>query len=168
MPQMYDPVVLQTILQQLKGPPMTLHHIPKGCQELLAGLTADLAQHAAAFCTLEAVSRMMIMPRLVLAPLMRGDARHQQKASRIIGERVALFRVGLPQPETDEPVINRRKKVRQRSGAPGSLSETTQRLVTNPVGDRALGNGCRLLYVADLPPVQGADKKPKQLHPGQL
>ena len=83
LPQMYHPVALQTILQQLKGPPMTLHYIPKGCQELLAGLTADLAQEAAAFRTLEAVSRMMIMPRLVLAPLMRGGARHQQKASRI-------------------------------------------------------------------------------------
>ena len=38
----------------------------------------------------------MVMPRLVLAPLMRGGARHQQKASRIISEGVALFSAGLP------------------------------------------------------------------------
>ena len=144
---------------------MTLHHIAKGCQELLAGLTADLAQEAAAFRTLEAVSRMMIMPRLVLAPLMRGGARHQQKASRIIGERVALFRTRLPQPEIEEPVINRRKKVRQRSGAPESLSETTQRLVTHAVDDRALDKACRLLDNEDLPPVQDAERKLKELHP---
>ena len=107
----------------------------------------------------------MVMHRLVVAPLMRGGARHQQKASRIISERVALFRAGLPQADTEVPVANRRTKARQRNETTGSLSDTTQRLVTNAVGDRALSKACRLLDSADLPPVQDAERKLKDLHP---
>ena len=164
-PQPQHPVSLQATLQLLKGPPRTLHHIPKGCQELLAGLTADLAQEAAGARTLEAVSRLMLMPRAVLAPLMRSGARHEQKATKVIRERVVSFRAGILEPESVQPT-NNRGRGGQRSGiATGSLSETTQRLVTNAIRERALGNACRLLESADLPRVEDAEQKLRILHP---
>ena len=41
----------------------------------------------------------------------------------------------------------------------------TQRLGTNAVEYRALSKACRLLDSADLPPVQDAERKLKDLHP---
>ena len=45
--------------------------------------------------------------RAVLAPLMRGGARHEQKATKVIRERVVSFRAGILEPESVHPTKNR-------------------------------------------------------------
>ena len=155
------PLSAKAVLAEINCYDSCIHHVPHGCEELMAGFTTSLLEKAANSGLLSDIRALHLAPRVVLTHLRRGGKKHESQVRAQLRERIAQWPT-LPQPP--EPVPKTRSRKTQ-SAPNGALDPRTEQQVEQAIRDKALGKACMMLTSDTSPITVDIPSEMKKLHP---
>ena len=170
IPVAIEPTSVESVLDEMKLYPICLHHVPRGCNGLLASFTAEFLKKAASSRSLADLRALFLAPRVILAPLNRDGVKHDRQVFATIKDRIALWPTASP----PEPVTSKkhRKKRSNLSQQPIArippISAGREQLFEQAVREQALSKACHLMDSDESKPDMDVEKEMKPLDNGRL